>query len=101
MFTFEKDLSDVYIWKCKGIYSIRVWIAQAELNPTLLFVLWWVLYDLGLVHEENMHKMRLLSFMQMCEDHQEEIDFVSIQNELLLKPNEVESFIIDGKRYSR
>ena len=43
-----------------------------------------------------MYKMRLLSFMQMAEDKME-IGFATLQHELLLKPNEIEEFVIDGE----
>jgi len=43
-----------------------------------------------------MKKMRLLTFMQLAEDSQE-MSFQKIQEELQLKPEEVEPFIIDGK----
>ncbi|XP_018318614.1 eukaryotic translation initiation factor 3 subunit M [Agrilus planipennis] len=49
---------------------------------------------LGLNHEENMRKMRLLSFMQMAETNPE-ITFQSIESELQLAQNEVEPFIIE------
>lgn len=40
--------------------------------------------------------MRLLTFMQMSEGKQE-IDFDTIQQEMKLEDDEVESFIIDGE----
>lgn len=49
----------------------------------------------GLNHEQNMQKMRLLSFMQLAEVNPE-ISFEVIQKELQIGPNEVESFIIEG-----
>ncbi|KAJ8984872.1 hypothetical protein NQ317_002711 [Molorchus minor] len=48
----------------------------------------------GLNHEQNMQKMRLLSFMQLAESNPE-ISFEVIENELQMKPEEVESFIIE------
>ncbi|KAK9882785.1 hypothetical protein WA026_023203 [Henosepilachna vigintioctopunctata] len=48
----------------------------------------------GLNHEHNLHKMRLLSFMQLAESTPE-LSFKVIEKELQLKPEEVESFIID------
>ena len=50
----------------------------------------------GLNHEENMKKMRLLTFMQMAEN-KKEIDFETIEKKLRLEPSEVEHFIIDGE----
>ncbi|XP_028129854.1 eukaryotic translation initiation factor 3 subunit M [Diabrotica virgifera virgifera] len=48
----------------------------------------------GLNHEQNMQKMRLLSFMQLAESNPE-ISFDVIEKELQMKPDEVESFIIE------
>jgi len=50
--------------------------------------------SIGLQHEENMQKMRLLTFMQMAEN-KTEIDFDLIQKEMKLDADDVESFIID------
>lgn len=50
--------------------------------------------SLGLSHEQNLQKMRLLTFMQMAETRKE-IPFSVIESELQLKPDEVEGFIID------
>ena len=41
--------------------------------------------------------MRLLTFMQLAESNSE-MGFEQIEKELELKSDEVESFIIDGKR---
>lgn len=49
---------------------------------------------LGLNHEQNMKKMRLLTFMQLAEDNPE-MSFQKLQEELQLKPEEVEPFVID------
>ncbi|CAG2058214.1 unnamed protein product [Timema podura] len=49
---------------------------------------------LGLNHEQNMKKMRLLTFMQLAEGNSE-MTFETIQQELQLQDDEVESFIID------
>ncbi|KAG8224945.1 hypothetical protein J437_LFUL006445 [Ladona fulva] len=51
-------------------------------------------HSLGLNHEQNMKKMRLLTFMQLAESNSE-MTFDTIQHELLLSPEEVEPFIID------
>ncbi|XP_055953515.1 eukaryotic translation initiation factor 3 subunit M-like [Argiope bruennichi] len=53
--------------------------------------------SLGLSHEQNLQKMRLLTFMQMAET-QKEIPFSVIESELQIKPEEVESFIIEVLR---
>jgi len=49
---------------------------------------------LGLKHEENMSKMKLLTFMQLAETRAE-ISFAEIQTHLQLNDNEVEDFLID------
>lgn len=51
----------------------------------------------GLSHEQNMHKMRILTFMQIAEG-KTELGFDLIEKELLLKPEEVEAFVIDVVR---
>ncbi|KAL8589216.1 hypothetical protein ACOMHN_017018 [Nucella lapillus] len=50
--------------------------------------------SLGLNHDHNMRKMRLLTFMQMAET-KKEMDFALIQDELVLGPQAVEEFVID------
>jgi len=50
--------------------------------------------SLGLSHEQNMQKMRLLTFMQMAEN-KKEISFDTIQEELQLEPDSVEGFVIE------
>lgn len=49
---------------------------------------------LNLSHEANIHKMRLLTFMQMAE-MKKEISYADIQKELQFSPDQVENFIID------
>ncbi|XP_075234518.1 eukaryotic translation initiation factor 3 subunit m isoform X1 [Lycorma delicatula] len=49
---------------------------------------------LGLNHEQNMKKMRLLTFMQLAEGNSE-MTFETIQNELQIHEDQVEAFIID------
>lgn len=51
-------------------------------------------HTLGLNHEQNMKKMRLLTFMQLAETNPE-MSFETIQKELRVNEDEVESFIID------
>jgi len=53
--------------------------------------------SLGLSHENNLQKMRLLTFMQIAEK-QKEIKFESVETELQLKADEVEGFIVDVLR---
>ena len=53
--------------------------------------------SLGLSHEQNLQKMRLLTFMQLAEKVKE-IKFEAIESELQLKPEEVEEFIVDVLR---
>ena len=50
----------------------------------------------GLSHEDNLHKMRILTLMQMAETRSE-IDFDTMQREMRLEPDDVEAFIIDGQ----
>lgn len=52
----------------------------------------------GLNHEQNMKKMRLLTFMQLAETNPE-MSFDTIQEELQINEDEVENFIIDGNHY--
>lgn len=53
--------------------------------------------SLGLSHEQNLQKMRLLTFMQMAETRKE-IPFSIIVSELQIEKEEVEGFIIDVLR---
>lgn len=53
---------------------------------------------IGLNHEQNMKKMRLLTFMQLAETNPE-MSFDTIQEELQINEDEVENFIIDGNHY--
>ncbi|XP_012280048.1 eukaryotic translation initiation factor 3 subunit M [Orussus abietinus] len=51
-------------------------------------------HTVGLSHEQNMKKMRLLTFMQLAETNPE-MSFDTIKTELQIEEDEVESFIID------
>lgn len=51
-------------------------------------------HSLGLNHEQNMKKMRLLTFMQLAEGNTE-MSFDTIQKELQIDEDQVEAFIID------
>ncbi|XP_060606604.1 eukaryotic translation initiation factor 3 subunit M-like [Ruditapes philippinarum] len=50
--------------------------------------------SLGLSHDENLRKMRLLTFMHMAET-KKDIEYESIQKEMDMPESEVENFIID------
>lgn len=50
----------------------------------------------GLSHEQNIAKMRLLTFMGMAVEFKE-ISFDTMQQELHIGADEVEAFVIDGK----
>ncbi|CAH0389861.1 unnamed protein product [Bemisia tabaci] len=50
--------------------------------------------SLGLDHNQNLKKMKLLTFMQLAET-EKEMSFDLIQSELQISENEVEAFIID------
>ena len=52
--------------------------------------------SLGLLHEQNMAKMRLLTFMGMAVENKE-ISFDTMQQELQIGADDVEAFVIDGK----
>jgi len=49
---------------------------------------------LGLKHEDNVRKMKLLSFMQLAENRSD-ISFAEIQHSIQIKEDEVEEFLID------
>lgn len=53
--------------------------------------------SLGLNHEQNLQKMRLLTFMQMAEG-QKEISYDTIKDELKVSQDEVEPFVFDVLR---
>lgn len=50
----------------------------------------------GLNHEQNLKKMRLLTFMQLAESHPQ-MSFAELQKELQITEVEVEPFIIEGE----
>lgn len=52
---------------------------------------------LGLDHEQNLQKMRLLTFMQMAEG-QKEISYETIMSELKIERDQVEPFVFDVLR---
>merc|ERR1719278_1176425 len=49
---------------------------------------------LGLKHEDNVRKMKLLSFMQLAENRSE-VSFAEIQHNIQISEDEVEEFLID------
>merc|ERR1712088_809122 len=49
---------------------------------------------LGLKHEDNVRKMKLLSFMQLAENRSE-VSFAEIQHSIQIGEEEVEEFLID------
>lgn len=49
----------------------------------------------GLSHEQNMAKMRLLTFMGMAVEYKE-ISFDTMEQELQIGAEDVEAFVIDG-----
>lgn len=51
---------------------------------------------IGLSHDQNLRKMRMLTFMQMSEN-KKELDYSVIQKELDLQESDIEEFIIDSK----
>ncbi|XP_025943474.1 eukaryotic translation initiation factor 3 subunit M isoform X2 [Apteryx rowi] len=52
-------------------------------------------FQLGLLHEQNMAKMRLLTFMGMAVENKE-ISFDTMQQELQIGADDVEAFVIDA-----
>ena len=58
-----------------------------------------MLLHAGLLHEHNMAKMRLLTFMGMAVENKE-ISFDTMQQELQIGADDVEAFVIDGKNWS-
>ena len=53
--------------------------------------------SIGLSHDQNLRKMRMLTFMQLSEN-KKEIDYGIIQQELNLHESDIEDFIIDVLR---
>lgn len=51
---------------------------------------------LGLKHEDNLNKMKLLTFMQLAETRSQ-VTFGEIQQHMQIADNEVEDFLIDRK----
>lgn len=51
----------------------------------------------GVKHEKNLTKMRLLTFLQLAEN-QKELTFDTISKEMQIPSNDIESFIIEGRK---
>lgn len=66
-------------------------------NVVLVSIYISLLYNTGLLHEQNMAKMRLLTFMGMAVENKE-LSFDTMQQELQIGADDVEAFVIDGKR---
>jgi hypothetical protein len=56
----------------------------------------WLFLFLGMNHEKNINKMRILTFMSLGENSKV-ITFDLLQQQLQINSEEVESFVIDGK----
>ena len=71
------------------------------MSVRVLWLMILVCCSAGLSHEQNMAKMRLLTFMGMAVEFKE-ISFDTLQQELQTDAEDVEAFVIDGigKRYS-
>lgn len=75
--------------KISGILSVKFNIVSFWNVP--------MLHHSGLDHEQNMRKMRLLTFMQMCEG-KTELDYNFVQDELKFEgQDDLEEFIIEGE----
>lgn len=68
----------------------------ADLKLVWVFIRPYPLCYSGLLHEQNMAKMRLLTFMGMAVENKE-ISFDTMQQELQIGADDVEAFVIDGK----
>lgn len=53
--------------------------------------------DLGIKHDRNVTKMRVLTFLQSAEN-QKEVSFDTIEKEMQISGDEIESFIIEAVR---
>lgn len=76
------DLLKVFVYD-----KLEIYIKFYEANTNFVT-------GLGLKHEDNMKKMKLLSFMQLAENRSE-ISFAEIQHEIQIKEEEVEEFLIE------
>lgn len=82
-------MPSIYQKRCQrgflSVYDIVV-VAEERLSPS----------HSGLSHDQNMAKMRLLTFMGMAVEFKE-ISFDTMQQELQIGADDVEAFVIDGK----
>lgn len=76
------DLLKIFVFE-----KLEVYIKFYETNKDFVT-------GLGLKHEDNTRKMKLLSFMQLAENRSE-ISFAEIQHSIQIKEDEVEEFLID------
>ncbi len=49
----------------------------------------------GMSHEKNIDKMRILTLMSLAENNKE-LPFETLQKQLKIESDEIESFVIDG-----
>ncbi|ENN77130.1 eukaryotic translation initiation factor 3 subunit M [Dendroctonus ponderosae] len=89
------DLKPVHILKGQLIHDLLSIFVSENLAAYLKFYQEHkeFITSQGLNHEQNMRKMRLLSFMQLAETTPE-MSFDTIERELQIKKEEVEAFII-------
>lgn len=76
------DLLKVFVFE-----KLEVYIKFYEANTEFVT-------GLGLKHDDNVRKMKLLSFMQLAENRSE-VSFAEIQHEIKINEDEVEEFLID------
>ena len=50
----------------------------------------------GMSHEKNIDKMRILTLMSLAENNKE-LPFDTLQKQLKIEADDIESFVIDGK----
>lgn len=76
------------------LYSFHLNFCYGDVLPGYLC------FYIGLLHEQNMAKMRLLTFMGMAVENKE-ISFDTMQQELQIGADDVEAFVIDGKNCNK
>lgn len=76
------------------MYSFHLNFCYGDVLPGYLC------FYIGLLHEQNMAKMRLLTFMGMAVENKE-ISFDTMQQELQIGADDVEAFVIDGKNCNK
>lgn len=75
---------------CTFTYLCAVYFAKDTLLRFTIIIIF-----SGLDHEQNVKKMRILSFMQMAETNPE-LSYDEITSELQIEEKDVEAFIIEG-----